>query len=542
MKLLKLFVAGSLIASTSTLVWAGKNGPIDQENLPPKHSTNIVNKPDMNDGQSTGGKHKTHKRKSKKKRDAEKRRAEKTTLRTAKNIRKIPLKEKEISHDTEKEKALSVQEEGSHTLQSSTPTITEDFSLLDGHMKSLLQKLEAAHKEVDVKEILKAYENFASLEFSAEVWKAYRLRQGIYQWPRQDDKQAVGSKLFLPKWTYEWADSFEQKDLLKRKDMVQAFAIGAKLNDPVSLYYFVDTFQAIRKEFSFKDILPELLYQFYQQAFKDLEQCTDHPDACYILGWNAWNYPYLRKFKPEESFNLHVKGGDLRNRFKALEIRECHGGKGKSRLEKATFEDYLEVAREGYGPAYLRAAELVTDPETKVSILKEAIKKGYAPAFIKLGRLYNTKKDIEEKRKYYEAGAQAGISEGYVVLGRTYVGDVTSITQEEAEALSEEQIEKAEHFFRLAGEAQDPSGWDHLAQLYSVLLPNEQIAKEKRLSYCRNMYDALIKGISLGSAEAYRTAAVYFSESLPGLIEVYGYSPRNSRTYQMFVDFIKNKD
>jgi hypothetical protein len=54
------------------------------------------------------------------------------------------------------------------------------------------------------------------------------------------------------------------------------------------------------------------------------------------------------------------------------------------------------------------------------------------------------------------------------------------------------------------------------------------------------MYAALIKGISLGSAEAYSRTAHYFSESLPDITKIYGYSPRNSRTYQMFADFIKN--
>jgi hypothetical protein len=484
MKLLKLFLAGSLITSTSTLVWAGKKDLFDQENLPPEYSTNIINKqPALKDGQPARGKNKTHKRKSKKKREALRKQAEKkkvSAFHDSKNVQKMPSKEKEVSHKTEKEKTIFVQEESPHTLQSSTPLVTEDCSFLDNHMKSFCQKLETAHKAVNVKEILDVYHDFSSLDFPAEMWKAYRLRQGIYQWPRQqDDKQAVGGDLFFPKWAHEWADSFEQKKLLKRKDMVQTFAIGAKLNNPVSLYYFVNTLETIRTDFSLQDT-PDLLYQFYQQAFKDLEQCTDH----HILGWNTWRPPHLLRSNSEKAFNLHTKGGDLRNRLQVLELRSIRGGTRFTSFTKATLEDYLEVAREGYGPAYLKAAELATDPETKVSILKEALEKGYTPAFIEMGSLHGMQGNLEEERKYYEDAAQAGISEGYVDLGRTYVGNIMSPSREKVEALTEEQIEKAEYFFWLAGEAQDPNGWDHLARLYSVLLPNKQIAKEKGLYYC----------------------------------------------------------
>lgn len=540
MKLFRLFLLGSVVATPSTLVWAG-TGPLDQENVPPFHSLNVVHKKSSSQADQPKTK-KTKIRKSKSKRAAARRHYEKekmALLPASSSPQQQPPRTTERTDQGQPEMGVSPQVQTSPILEDLNPMMTEDVSLLSARIIRLQEELKTAHKEVDVKGIIKTYNDFTSLNFPAEAWKSYRATHAIYQWPRQDDKQAVGGDLFFPKWTYEWADSFAQANFLKRKDMLQAFAIGAKCHHPVSQYYFVDTLQDIRS--GFLDIaMPESFYQLYQQAFEDLQQCTGHPAACYILGWNYWHSPYLlNDFDNKKALDLHIKGRDLRNQFQALEIQNTYGDNPVFGFKKATVKDYMEVARQGYGPAYLKSVELEEDFDAKIRILTAAVEGGYPTAHIEMGYLYSMKKDTAAKYKCYEAAAQAGISEGYIALGKTYVGDVMSTSRGKIEALSTEQIERAEHFFMFAGKAQNPEGWDHLAQLYIELLNYGPV--EDKESNVRKLYEALEKGIALGSARAYHTAAYSFPKELPHLIRTYGLPPQDLRTRLMFEEFLKNK-
>lgn len=543
MKFFKLLLAGILLSTTSTLVWAGKS-LLEQENIPPQSSTNVTNKISPSPEGTLGSKKSktTHKRKNKRQRDAARKLQDRreTSLSPTSKVSQQQQNVNTIPDGSPQKMITFVPENLLHESPSVLPMVIKDVVLLGRYISNLQEKLEIAHKKVNIKDILEVYNAFSSTGSPMEVWKAYREEHRIYQWPRQDDKQAIGAHLFFPKWTHEWADNFAQVDFLKRRDMLQAFAIGAKLHHPLSQYYLVNTLQAIRSDFTDVE-MPETFHKLYEQAFEDLGQCTDHPDACYILGWSSWRYPYLLGSNGEKAFTLHTKGKDSRNQFQALEIRDAQGGQHSSSLRQATVEDYLEVAKEGYGPAYLKAAELAEGFDTKLGILIEAREVDYAPALIEMGYLYNLQKKTEEEYKCYEAAAQAGISEGYIALGKMYVGDTMSMPREKVKALSKKQIEKGEHFFKLAGETQDPNGWDCLADLYITLLANNRVKKGEEKAYGVKIYQALEKGIALGSAKAYQTAAFHFPKELPLLIETYGYPPQDLRARFVYENFIKNE-
>lgn len=436
----------------------------------------------------------------------------------------------------------------------------KETDTLKKNIESIGKKIEKAHQDGNVKIIFQAYEHFQKLSYQSKEWEMLGQSLNIVKWPSQPTwKEAVGGELFFPQKIMDWETSYVETYLLDRIDIIWAVAMGAKFNHPFSTYYLAKILDNIHSNTTDAE-KPDLFLKLYSKAFENLENYQEMVNVCYILGRSYQERGILiERLDYKKSMKYHMENTNLKNQYHVLKLK----GKYRKIYSPPSSKEYLDLARAGYHLAYLEAANLLKETHEQIEVLSEAVKNKYFPALMRIGEIYEYlykknisigKKDadtqafLNEARDYYEKAGQHGVIESYIILGKTYVGDIILNNgyedKKKFRSLPSETVEKAASFFKLAGEGHHPEGWDYLVQLYLNLymqLGNEiETNRDLKEEYGQKVYESLEKGIALGSGRAYLQAYnLYSAEIFKELCAQYGISPQEKAFRKIIEKFLQ---
>ena len=382
----------------------------------------------------------------------------------------------------------------------------------------ILAEVSEASTNADIYGLRMAYDHFAKVDLPEEVWQVYAMQLKAESWPAQiTGKERVGAHIFFPSQALEWFDCPYRQHLVHTPYVAWGCYISAQFNHPVGKYLFAETLEKLNAPKS-------VIKKYYEEAISDLKKRLDHPDATYLLMRGVWEYPYpVLVYQREKTLTIAspiLGSHPLHSRNKYYELNRSL----KLLRQKLTAENCLELARAGYYPAYIKAGELSSD-ETEEEILKEAVQKGYSPALLKLGGLCKRQDKHEQAKQCFEQAAHSGIATGYIELGQLLIGDPTKVIISE---VSKEVLDKVENYFRLAGQAKDPMGWNALIDFLEKRLDFAK-GQRNREDFDRNwqkLAAATAGGLQLGLNGASTKAGIYIKESyLEALIRAYDYPP-----------------
>jgi hypothetical protein len=439
---------------------------------------------------------------------------------------------------------------------------------LKKHITAIAGDIKKAHEEADVKKILQSYQAFKKLKTKDIEWEALGQTLRVTKWPSQANwKEAVGGDLFFPKKVIDWEVTSTEAYRLERIDTIWALVIGAKFQHPFSTYYLARILDNIHSNYTDAE-KPDLFLDLYSKAFRNLKQYQEISDTCYMLGRSHFSTgALLDRLDHARSMKYHSKGKSLKDQYQILIIRGLYD----KIYTPPVSEDYLDLARKGHQLAYLEAARLLKEVDKKLGVLNEAVGNGYVSALIGIGEIYeslykkspSTKKHdtniealLQNAREHYQKAGKQGVSEGYIRLGKTYVGDIifdnSYELKEKFNSLPLETIENAVLCFKQAGEMHNPQGWDYLAQLYHNLYQQAESEARKmgyNLSgewdkkkdiYSQQVYEFLQKGIALGSQSAYDMAYRIFSpEAFKEIYIKYGPAPQEKSFREAIEKFLQ---
>lgn len=412
-------------------------------------------------------------------------------------------------------------------------TFHQDARTLVDEVERIQNEIKKNYAEARVDNLRQLNKKFRELDYKEDEWEQIAKKLYAYKWPEQNWEQTVGGYLFYPNNLNEILSSSYTEHLIKRIDMIWSFAIAAKYNHPLGQYYLAQTLDTIRSGYTNTD-KPKFFIDLYEKSLKTLHLCQDHPDACYILGINHTDYSYkvgIYDFNPKKALEFHEKGEDPRNRLEALKVkRTC-----KKSFSPPSIQEYLTLAKEGYGPAYIEAAEIEKDFEKKLSYLQAAAKLDFSQALVEIGDLYEEKGDFENAFKYYKEAGEKGVSKGYVNISIMLLGDreLPSEYNKDLTKVSQENINKAKDYLTLAGKANDPEGWNQLTSLYKDLY---DLHKDE--CYLSKIRSSIENGLRLGSSRAYHKAYTLFHADFSKIIQTYG-SPPQDDLYKTIRRFLK---
>lgn len=409
----------------------------------------------------------------------------------------------------------------------------KDAKTLVDKVERIQNEIKRSHTEASVDTLRQLNKKFRELGDKEDQWEEVAKKINAHQWPSQNWKQTVGGYLFYPDNVNEILSSPYTDHLIKRIDMIWAFAISAKYNHPLGQYYLARTLDDIRSSYTTAH-KPKFFNHLYKKSLTTLSSCQKHPDACYILGINYLDCSYkvgIFDFNSKKAFRLHEKAGDARNKLEALEVkRTC-----KKSFSPPSIQDYLLLAKEGYGPAYVKASDIAESFEEKLSYLKEAEKLDFLPALVEIGDLYKENEYFENAYKYYKKAGEKGISMGYVKISIMLLGDRELFPEYKKQLtnISQEDINNAIHYLSLAGKAKDPEGWNQLVSLYKDLYDFH-----KNENYNSMLRSSVEEGLRLGSSKAYHEAHTLFHDRFLDIINTYGPPPQDN-LYQTIKEFLK---
>ena len=398
-------------------------------------------------------------------------------------------------------------------------------------ISAIQSQLRKSHDSADFKDVLRNHEHFRTLTaYPENEWKDIAQDLNVYKWPQQNWYQSVAGHLFYPSDINVFLESPYKKHLIRKSHMTWACAVAAYYHHPLAQYYLAKTLDKIRSEYSDAD-RPEFFNKLYETSLKDLAQCLDNNDACYALGTSKQEYPYIGDdYTKGESLDIFKKGTDFKNKMGTILCQKRH-------LRQ---KEYLKLAQQGYGPAYVKAAFYTEEFEDKEEYLKKAINLDYITAWIELGDLYEEQNNLSLAQECYKEAAKRGLIEGRIQYGISLVGN---IARESADLYNdegillfpEEVIAEAAHSFTLAGQEKDPQGWQYLSALKLKLYqktPTKELEQE--------FYQALVEGIKLGDDEAYHKMYQYFSkDTFTFYVNNYGRPPQE-KLYRQIQDYWKN--
>ncbi|MBW8308764.1 MAG: hypothetical protein K0M45_03855 [Candidatus Paracaedibacteraceae bacterium] len=388
-------------------------------------------------------------------------------------------------------------------------------SPLTKDLESIWNDITRGHNTSSPKLLRTAYKKFKILSYSEQEWEEAAKKEYAASWPSQKTfKERVGALFFYPV-TFAWLfESPYTEACLQAPVMLQAFEISARFRHSLGLYYLAYTLDNIYSDTN-DEKRPEIK-QAYQVALKELQQCTDNPAVCYVLGRNYTEDSYkvrVLEINPQLACKLLEKGDDNNNQFAALTIREKMKG-----FKIPSYKEYKKFAKHNcYGPAYVKLSILNTTFEKKVRYLDRAIKKTHMKAaFIDKGLLYLQNGNREEAIKSFLKAGKEGIAEGYINLGILKVGDLLILPRQSIsdtiERTSPKEIQEAIQAFELAGKLHYAKGWDYLAILYIELYK-----KTREEPYGHKLRSCLVEGIKDNSFKAYELMKVLFPEDFSSL-------------------------
>lgn len=422
--------------------------------------------------------------------------------------------------------------------------VVRDTILAIQVIADIQNEIKGAHKEVyegkSVATLRQLNKTFGKLRYSEESWENIAHQLNVYKWPEQNWKQSVGGHLFYPENVNDILASPFTISLVERIDMIWSFAISAKYHNPLGKYYLGWTPIRIRARYTDAD-RPQFLSNILRDSLNSLYQCQDHSDACYVLGVNltggfyqdqgaAFTYDEQNKLKiykkvkdeREAGLRFYEKGNNLQNKLAAL--REKFYCRNDPLVQQSMVDEYLLLAKEGCGAAYVEAAKLVGyNVDSAIFYLEEAVKLNFFQALIELGILYEEREDFENSIKYYKMGGEKGIGKGYAMISDILLGGDISFEKQvkNLPQVSEANISESIYYFTLAGKANEPEGWDQLAILYHNLY---KIYKKEE--YLASLASTLEKGVRMGSSCAYLQIHNLFIKSMERVVQAYGRPPQ----------------
>lgn len=396
-------------------------------------------------------------------------------------------------------------------------------------LKLIEDQITQGHRKGSSRIINNAYKSFMKLTLSPQEWEQAAKLLKAQSWPFQKaSKETVGGHLFYPRDVHALLDSPYTEFMLLKPDMLRCLEVSANFHHTLGLYYLAYTLDIIYFS-SPEGEKPQGLKEAYYKALNEMQEVKNNPDVFYILGRNYTEDSYKTKalkINPKLGYDIHINGHDARNKFAALTVREKMKG-----FEDPTFQEYEEISREGYGPAYIKLSTLSDSFEKKLEYLEKANASGFMPALIDIGLLYANNGNLKEAANYFLKAGQKGIAEGYINLGTLKVGNILLSRQARERLItqvSQEEIQEAISLFQLAGNLNYAKAWDYLAVL------NIELFKQTlEISYSHKLRSALVKGSKLGSLKAYELMETFFPEEFSSMPK-----PLHQKLYARFSKII----
>ncbi|MBL0942297.1 MAG: hypothetical protein IBJ00_06215 [Alphaproteobacteria bacterium] len=353
------------------------------------------------------------------------------------------------------------------------------LSLREGIL-SLKETIEKSYLYASFLYLEKAYHDFEKLDYLPLHWERIADELKAFKWPAQKTaKERVGGQLFFPaSHIHKWLETHRTEHLIHRLDIIWSNVFAYKFKHSLAGFYVLKSLQE-----NYSMIGPQyspFYTNLYSSIFEDLKQTLDHPDVCYALGREYSIYPYfVRNYISENDIKLHKRGKDLKNKFEILVLKSLYVKYSSCR---PTEEEFLELASQGYAPAYIRAASMAeerSDLEKAAELLNKALQTGHEEASLSLVRVY--------KKQHYEDKAQeaskANIASSYLSKGVKLVGPVelnySFLKTEKLKKIPLKIIKQAENYFIKAGKARDPKGFRYLGALNLKLSEIAKTEEEK---------------------------------------------------------------
>lgn len=369
-----------------------------------------------------------------------------------------------------------------------------------GNIEELIRN---AHQLADFKLILEAKRVFEKIEAKEETWQEFIQKRDVYQWPFQDSHQAVAGHLFFPPDEHleimDWLNGpalWENR--IGRSDWIWSFAVAAHYRDPSGKYYLYKTYHLLRE-----DIYQEGIENLKNEALHAFEQYIKEHTEGYL--WEEAKLMLSDRNHIEEVAYLEEMGTH-RSRAQALTIREIPHFQSDFEGGPPTEIDYLEIARKGYLPAYLKALRAAKSTAKKIQVLEEAVEKEYLPAYPFLAhRLW--KADRQRSIKLYETAGQQGYAEAYLGLGDRYRGKLPDglnkwSYSELLSRQSQEDQEKMLRYYKLAAKGGCIRAHDNLVRIYAYFY-DQTDDKDADAYFEETLWPILLRGLRVGSREAY---------------------------------------
>jgi len=452
----------------------------------------------------------------------------------------IPLnKRKSISSEADKENQQNMsdrykKQKPSKLKKQSSKSHPKPSPLLKlkKEIESLTRRIEEAYSTASRLDLFQSYKAFRKLSYPEVVWHTLGQQIKAEQWPSLESwKEIIGGQLFFPaSRLHEWQESPYTKYFLQRSDILHGCIFAASFRHSLGLFYTTHILWMINR---FDDDLendrelnkPNFYTRMMQKACFELEQCLDRSDVCYALGQGYILPTSLSdNYVKMNAIELYEKGSDLKNQCAALSLKASRRGYTGSPIEA-----FLALARQGYLPAYIEAAEhaqKTKQKEVEKLILEKATEQGYPLAWIDLAYWYDKHGQKEESLICLKKASQAKVSYAFIKLGFKLVGDhFHRLDMEKLQKASPFELEQASNYFKEVGELHDPKGYEYLTDLKLALSRLSQ-DKEKALSLKAEALEAAKQGCALGWKMAYcKLARLTSDEEYLMSLKVYGHPP-----------------
>lgn len=404
------------------------------------------------------------------------------------------------------------------------------FTELENHIIILQGKIEEAYSQASKSGLFESYNTFKSLEYSETIWHALGQKLKAEKWPSQVSwKEVVGGHLFFPSThIHRYQESVHTEHFLRRIDTIYGCMMASAFRHPLALFYATHILWLSNKhddelfDEETGDPKPSCYTRLMARACEDLKERLDHPDICYALGKNYWiSYSLIGRYIEVDNIEFHKEGKDFKNKFEVLSLSRNRKG-----YKEPTIDNFLNLAHQGYVPAYIEAAEYAKvkkERDREKEILEEAVQKGYPLAWLGLASWYAAHNQEDHSQECLQKAEQAGIIAATLHKGLQLVGDLTgfiSLDKEVKKRLKAPSWRKAAEHFSKAGEAHDPKGWENLSYLYLRLYQISKKEKNKAI-FKEALFEAASNGCRLG---------------WPACYGIFGFQPFTDEDYQAVVD------
>jgi len=301
------------------------------------------------------------------------------------------------------------------------------LSKLNKKVEDLTRQIEEAYMNASKMDLYETYKAFKALDYKEQTWAKLGQQMKVERWPSQESwKETVDGQLFFPvSRIHQYQESSRTEHLLQRSDILHGCIFAATFRHSLGYFYTTHILWTINR---FDDDLkadrehnkPNFYTRTMSQACQGLEHLLDRPDVCYALG-QADSLPtsLMNNYLNMDAIDFYEKGRDLKNQCGFLVAKMM-----AEEETEGTIDDFLNLARQGYLPAYIEAAEYASNIKRRDRaklILEEAIQKGYSLAWIDLAYWYEKNKQLDKYQECLEQAAKADVPRGLILQGFSFL-------------------------------------------------------------------------------------------------------------------------